>query len=351
MKRYRARPRMRSRQTDGFAMLKELRDERMRTEKGSAFPQFTFGRVFKWIAIGVVSWVAFSLVLFLVSAQIRQGEISGQLSGVLGKPGYPLVSPNTILVLGSDQRTKDNAEPGATTSGPSRSDSILLMRVGGGKASRLAIPRDTIVNIPGHGRDKINAAFAIGGAPLAVKTISEYLDTDIDHVVEVDFGNFPELIDAMGGINYTGSCVISRINGGFKNGGFTLRLPEGKSHLNGKQALALARTRKNECAPNENDITRARRQQKIFSAMKSRLTSPAAFVRLPLIAWNAPKALRTDMSGPTLLGLFGAVASGGNPSTQVLAPTGAETLPDGGAGLTVSDEERSAAVEKFLNGD
>ena len=67
----------------------------------------------------------------------------------------------------------------------------------------------------------------------------------------------------MGGINYTGGCVVSRINGGFKNGGYTLRLKAGTTHIDGKQALALARTRKNLCNPRENDLTRERRQQKI----------------------------------------------------------------------------------------
>lgn len=349
MKRYRASPKLgRKAKSDGFTMLKDLRDERMRTEGRKPPREIRGGQIFKWVLFGIGGWLALSLVLFMISAQLRQGEISGELSGVLGHPGYPLVSPNTILVLGSDKRTEGNAEPGASTTGPSRSDSILLMRVGGGKSAKLAIPRDTVVDIPGHGRDKINAAFAIGGAPLAVQTVSRYLGTEIDHVVEVDFANFPALIDSMGGISYTGDCVISKINGGFKNGGFTLRLKEGKNHLNGKQALALARTRKNECDPSENDLTRARRQQEIFSAMKSRLLSPGAFIRLPWIAWNAPKALRTDMSGPTLLGVFGAIATGGNASSEVLRPTGTTTTASGGAGLIISEEEKHDAVERFL---
>jgi LCP family protein required for cell wall assembly len=349
MKRYRAMPRLgRKRSDNSVALLKELRDERARSEGHKVKSPVKAGRVVKWIALGVGGWIAFSLVLFMMSAQLRQGEIQGNVSGVLGHPGYPLVSPNTILVLGSDQRTKGTKEPGATTSGPSRSDSIMLMRVGGGKSAKLSIPRDTVVNIPGHGQDKINAAYAIGGAPLAIQTVSKYLGIKIDHVVEVNFANFPELIDSMGGITYTGGCVISKINGGYKNGGVTLRLKSGSTHINGKQALALARTRKNLCNSADDDLERARRQQKIFSAMKSRLLSPQAFVRLPLIAWNAPKALRTDMSGPTLLGLFGAIATGGGSDTQVLKPSGSETLPDGGAGLTVSDLDKHAAVDKFL---
>jgi LCP family protein required for cell wall assembly len=304
--------------------------------------------VIKRLVLAVIAWLVLSLVLFLISAQVQQGDLSGKVS--LGGAGFPLTSPNTILVLGSDARTKGSREPGADVGGPSRSDSILLMRVGGGKNARLSIPRDTIVNIPGHGLNKINAAYAFGGDRLAVQTIEQYLGIRINHLIEVNFSNFPDLIDAMGGITYNGSCVVSRINGGSRNGGYTLRLKNGKTHINGKQALALARTRHNDCNKAESDLTRARRQQKILSAMKSRVASPWAFPRLPWIAWNAPKALKSDMSGPTLLGLFGALATGGTPPTHILKPDGPETAPDGGAGLHVSDAEKQRDVARFLKG-
>ena len=86
----------------------------------------------------------------------------------------------------------------------------------------------------------------------------------------------------MGGVDYTGGCIVSRLDGGFASGGYTLRLPAGTHHLDGKQALALARTRENLCAPNETDIQREEHQQALFNAMKSRLLSPSSFLRLPL---------------------------------------------------------------------
>ncbi|WCB92376.1 Polyisoprenyl-teichoic acid--peptidoglycan teichoic acid transferase TagU [Baekduia alba] len=319
-----------------------------RRRTGAPRGPISFGRIVKWVVLGAIAWVGLSLVLFLISAQIQQGDLSGKVA--LGGAGFPLTSPNTVLVLGSDQRPKGSKEAGADPSGPSRSDSIMLMRVGGGKNSRLSIPRDTIVDIPGHGRNKINAAYAFGGPALAVETIENYLGIKVNHLIEVNFQNFPDLIDAMGGITYEGGCVVSKINGGFKNGGYTLRLKKGKTHIDGKQALALARTRHNDCNKAESDLTRARRQQKILSAMKSRLISPWAFPRLPLIAWNTPKALKSDMSGPTLLGLFGALATSGSPPTRILKPDGAETAPDGGAGLHVSDAEKARDVERFLKG-
>jgi len=265
----------------------------------------------------------------------------------LRSSGFPPVSATTVLVLGSDKREARSKEPGARGDS-ARADSILLMRIGGGHSARLSIPRDTVVDIPGRGTNKVNAAFAFGGASLMAETIQANLGIEVDHVVEVSFSNFPDLIDAMGGIDYTGGCVVSKINGGFKNGGYTLRLKRGTSRLDGKQALALARTRKNACNARESDLTRARRQQKLFSAMKSRLISPGAFVRLPFISWAAPKSLRSDMGGPTLLGLFAGLATSGTPPTRILRPTGAITLPDGGQALTVNDAARQRAAGRFL---
>ena len=218
------------------------------------------------------------------------------------------------------------------------------MRVGGGRSARLSIPRDTLADIPGHGTDKINAAYALGGPGLAVKTVEQFLGIEINHLVEVNFENFPAFIDSLGGIDYTGGCVISRINGGYRNGGYTLRLKPGENHLDGEQALALARTRKNECNPAEDDLSRARRQQKILGAIKSRLLHPWTFLRLPLVSWQAPKAIRSDMAGPDLLGLFAAIATGGSPATRVLKGD-----PEGN-GLRVSDAVKEREVRRFLKG-
>ncbi|HVL97419.1 MAG TPA: LCP family protein [Solirubrobacteraceae bacterium] len=321
-----------------------------RPRPGRAVAGLTFGRIVKWIAVAATGWIVLSAVLFLVSAQIQRANVSEAARGALDDGGYTLTSPNNILVLGSDARTKGLAEPGSRIGGPSRADSILLIRAGGGSSARLSIPRDTVVDIPGHGRNKVNAAYAIGGPSLTIETLKQYLGIEIHHVVEVNFENFPQFIDALGGIDIRTGCVVSRINGGTRNGGYTLRLRGGENHINGKQALALARTRKNDCNPREDDLTRVRRQQKIMAAIKSRLTSPITFLRLPWVGWAAPKAIRSDMAGPALLGLFGAVVTGGDPATHVLKPSGGQTLPDGGSGLVVSEAERASEVARFLRG-
>jgi len=321
-------------------------DELSKLRRGSSTPgsrpgrkPVTPGRVIRWLVLAAIGWVLVSILAFLAGAQIQQGKIGDAANQSLGGAGYPLWSANNILVLGSDQRTKGSQEPGAQT-GVGRSDSIMLMRVGGGANSRLSIARDTVVDIPGAGRQKINAAFAIGGTALAVRTVEQYTGVDVNHVVVVSFEDFPALIDAMGGITYRGGCVVSKINGGFRNGGYTLRLKAGKSHIDGRQALALARTRKNDCAKNESDLTRARRQQKVIAAMRRRLLSPGAFIRLPFISWRVPSALRSDMSGPTLLGLFGALSVAGSPHNEVLGTLSGQ----------VPEATKQAAVSRFLAG-
>jgi LCP family protein required for cell wall assembly len=346
---YRSRPKLLGGRSDGArAGLDDLRGGIPRPEqpgKKRLAERFTFWRVLGYLGLAVGGWLLLSVLLFLLSAQVERQGVAESAGTALKDSGYTLTSPNTILVLGSDARTKGTKEPGANTIGqPSRSDTIMLMRVGGGRSARLSIPRDTIVDIPGHGRDKINAAYAYGGPGLATKTISQYLGIDINHIVEVNFANFPAFIDSLGGIDYTGGCVVSRINGGYRNGGYTLRLPRGKNHLDGKQALALARTRKNECNKRENDLSRARRQQKILAAIKSRLLHPVTFFRLPWVSWHAPKAIRSDMAGPALLGLFGSVATSGSAQTRVLPGT-----PDGN-GLTVPDAVKQREVRRFLKG-
>jgi LCP family protein required for cell wall assembly len=308
----------------------------------------------KRVALGLLAliagWLLLSLVLFLVSSHFMRTAPPANVSGQLEPAGFPLTSASNILVLGSDKRQQDSKEPGADPNGPSRSDSIMLIRTGAGHAARLSIPRDTVIEIPGHGLQKINAAYAFGGPALSIEVIKHFLGIPINHLIEVNFENFPQLIEAMGGVDYTGGCVISYLDGGSADGGYTLRLSAGAHHLDGREALALARTRENACAPQETDLNREEHQQALLQDMESRLLSPSSFLRLPLISWNAPPAIISDMSGPELLGVFGALAIGGSTPTHLLAPTGQITLPDGEEGLTISASAKRADVARFEAG-
>ena len=375
--RYRARPRLSSRQADdrirpGRAAGPPPREPagssrakgsdkrhgggRPRAPRGGAQPSARWRRwmrpkrILLTLLSLVVAWLALSLVLFLISSHFERTPLPANVASVLDPAGYPLTSVNNILVLGSDRRQKNSKEPGAETTGFGRSDTIMLIRTGGGHAARLSIPRDTVIEIPGHGLQKVNAAHEFGGPALSVSVIEHWLDIPINHVVEVNFENFPQLIEAMGGVTYTGGCITSNLDGGAANGGFTLRLSAGTHHLDGKQALALARTRENLCAPDETDIQREEHQQALFTDMKQQLLSPWSFFRLPWIAWHAPPAIISDMSGTELLGMFAALAVTGTPPTRVLLPTGQTILPSGEEGLTISEEARRADVARFMSG-
>jgi len=256
-----------------------------------------------------------------------------------------------VLIVGTDQRPMGSKEPGANTNDAgSRSDTLMLWRVGGGVSRRLSIPRDTVADIPGHGTTKINAAYAYGGPALTIRTLERFTGVRINHVIVVNLAAFPKFIDAIGGVDVTTGRICSDISGGAANGGFSLYLNPGQHHLSGIQALTLARTRDNKCNPAESDLTRVKRQQEILNAIKSKLVSPTTLVRLPWASWAAPKVLRTDMGGFTLLSLFAASELGGSAPTAVLKPTGATTLVDGESALTVAPSSVHAAVAKLMNG-
>jgi LCP family protein required for cell wall assembly len=308
-------------------------------------------RVLIFIAAAIVAWLALSLVLFLISAQIQSGSIPASAQAALSAGGNMITSTDTVLVLGTDERPKGTHEAGANTSDKgSRSDTIMLWRIGGGTSRRLSIPRDTLTNIPGYGEQKINAAYAIGGPTLAIKTIEKFTGIKINHLIIVDLANFPKFIDAIGGVTVKTGRICSEISGGAQNGGWTLDLKPGVHTLNGTQALVLARTRENTCDAASNDLTREAYQQQILNSIKSKLLSPSGFFHLPWASWYAPQAIRTDMSGFTLLSLFAASEMGGSAPTTILKPSSSADVPNVGDSLIASPSDIHRAVSKLMNG-
>ena len=141
---------------------------------------------------------------------------------------------------------------------------------------------------------------------------------------------------------------IAELHAALREGRLEVGVVRGVERL--RVTVPLARTRHNDCRPQEDDRARVRRQQKILSSIKDKVTSFETFIRLPWVSWAAPKAIRSDMSGPTLLGLIGAEMLGGNGKKQVLTPSGNVTLPDGGAGLTVDEATKQRIVDQFMKG-
>lgn len=329
---------------------------------------FPWRRILKWGAIAVGAWLALSLVLFCISAQIQKGKLDDGVAGELG--GFPLMlfSGQTILVMGTDVRPEGvvadesgtisekkcveaagNGSVAPSGCTPVRADTLMLVRAGGGSFEKLSIPRDTLAAIPGQSDQKINAAFAFGGAELQVKTVEDFLGIDIDHVVMLDFAGFADFIDSLGGVQVDlPQRVHAQIDGGGAAGGTTLKLDQGKNDLTGTQALALARARKLNNDASFNDGDRARTQQLILQGIQSRITSPTRIpynlIHAPWIAWNAPKAMVSDMGALTLPQLVLSAAIGGNSDTKILKPTSTNAAGD----LIVPKRHCEKAVEEFL---
>ena len=359
---YSARPRglrARLRGEEGAELPDPVRPRRDRDQLPSErrcrrWRRLTWRRGLAYLAVAVVAWVFLSFVLFMISATEQSGSsILASAQADLTPGGNMLTSADTVLVLGLDNRPTTglgSKEPGSNYSErDANTDTIMLWRIGGGVSRRLSIPRDTAVQLPGVGLQKINAAWSVGGPALTLKTVEAFAGVKINHVIVVDLGNFPKFINAIGGITLTTDRVCSQISGGAAKGGFTLNLSAGAHHLNGEQALILARTRENACNAAENDLTREKRQQEILNAIKSQLLTPTTFFHLPWAAWDAPQAVQTDMGGLTLMTLFLASEMGGSASPDVL-PTSPMTLPSGEDALTIPPSAVSSAVRKLIGG-
>ena len=305
-------------------------------------PPITPGRVLKWVALAIAGWLLLSLVLFMISAQTQDG-VSPATERALSSKGS-LFTGSNVLVLGSDVRTGDSIDE--SQAGPGRSDTIMLVHSAFGSVRKLSIPRDVEVEVPGHGINKINAAYAFGGPALTIETVESFLGNglEVNHVVEVDFKNFPEFIDSLGGVTVNNKTRVC--SPPFDNFWKGLHFKKGEIELNGERALGYARVRKNNCAPAEDDRARAARQQQVLSAIGSQVKSPSTFFRLPWVSWHAPRTLRSDMNGFQLMGLFADMATGSSDKTEVLEATCCR-----GTNLFVSDGAKADAVRKLEEGD
>jgi len=187
--------------------------------------------------------------------------------------------PVTFLLVGSD--TRDEVAPGELPN--ARSDAIMIARFSADRqhSQIISIPRDSWVDIPGHGRDKINAAYAYGGPALLVQTVEQLTGVRIDHYAAIDFAGLIQVTDELGGVDVVVPQTTS-------NGPYTFTA--GTNHLDGDQARWYLGQRYD--LPG-GDFDRVRRQQNYLRALFTKLfdqnvfTSPGKLDATLLAVTNA----------------------------------------------------------------
>ncbi len=239
------------------------------------------------------------------------------------KPG----KPQTILLLGSDRRWSDlkKNNPLLKKSNPARSDTILLVRMDPRQQATavLSIPRDLKVLIPGCGVKKNTAASTLGGADLTAKTIKSLFGEDfkINHIIDVNFGGFRQVVDALG-------CVYADVDRRYYHSNVGLPVSQryaeidvrpGYQQLCGQRALDYVRFRHA-----DSDIVRSARQQDFLRAAKDQLSTSSLINDRDELIKIMQKSTQTDASLRSVKGVLKlaklAIFSAGHPVAQITFP-------------------------------
>ena len=294
-----------------------------------------------WLAGALLRLVAFALILCLLAVALLYAlpvslfavEPEGvELSLTDGLPA----SPANILLLGLDINRQSSQ----------RSDAIIVASVGYGKLKLTSFLRDIIVDIPGHGSDKLNAAYSHGGPQLVMRTLNENFGLNITHYAAVDFQTLVDLVDAIGGVDLNitegeQSIInhsISTHRAPLETRGYpadTLAQSGESVHLNGVQALAYTRIRKL-----DSDFMRTSRQRALIGAMIARLRAnlfnPLMLIRLIQVV---SRSVDTNMSLVQLLSLGEKALAAGVPEKMRLPVDGSYT--DNGSSLRMNDRQQN----------
>lgn len=192
--------------------------------------------------------------------------------------------PFTIALFGVDSDAKRDAEGGGQ-----RSDTIMVLSINPEKKSSeiVSIPRDTQADIVGKGTtEKINHAYAYGGPDMAVKSVEKLLNVPIDHYATVDMDGMKDMIDTVGGIDVTSNATFSYDGFQFNEGQ--------KSHMEGKEAMAFIRSRKEEGAGG--DFGRQERQQLVIQGLANKLTSISSVTHFNSLMNHVEDNVKTDLT-------------------------------------------------------
>ncbi len=263
--------------------------------------------------------------------------------------GLLLSHPTTILLLGTDHANTDQRVTAH------RSDSIMLVHTDPSRhrLAYLSIPRDLRVVVPGYGAEKINSAMQLGGPALAIRTIrgATYGRLPVNHVVVVDFAQFRDLIDSIGGVDVDVpapilsnpfDCPYTQERCATWKG---WRFAKGKQHMDGRRATIYSRIRVNQLNPAESDFTRAERQQQVMQATLRKLVSFGTFIRLPFRGDDMMKPLATDLSAGQFAQLGWAKFRAG---TTLRCRLGGTSEYSGGQAVITPDTDNISVVLQVL---
>ncbi|MEU9891414.1 LCP family protein [Sphaerisporangium sp. NPDC051011] len=292
------------------------------------------------------------VALLLVLAVAGYFWINSRINSVESLTDYdgrPAATPGEDwLLVGSDSRAglsaaqRKKLRTGSAVG--KRTDTMMLLHIpsGGGQPTLVSLPRDSYVPIDGHGKDKLNAAYAFGGPKLLAKTVEKVTDIRIDHYMEIGFGGFVGIVDAIGGVNI---CVKQNI----KDPKAGINLKKGCQDMDGGTALGYVRTRKTGALP---DFDRTQRQRQFFSAVVKKVANPGVllnpFQSIPL-AMSATDSVAVDPGTGTFDLLSLGLAMGGSPVTTAV-PVG--SLPTiNGASVVKWDTEKALRLFKALAED
>jgi polyisoprenyl-teichoic acid--peptidoglycan teichoic acid transferase len=265
--------------------------------------------------------------------------VKGLLADV--EPG----KPQTILVIGDDRR---KAEALQKHPPPTRSDTMILVRLDPSKGATalMSLPRDLLVNIPGHGKQKLNAAFAYGEDRLTLRTVRNLLKIPIHHYVRVTFWGFRGAVDRLG-------CVYVDVDHRYfndnrpPNGGgppyAAIDVGAGYQKLCGSDALDYVRYRHL-----DNDLIRAARQQSFLGEAKSQIGVSSVWSNRKELLRIFGQSVRTDIdSRSAVLSLLRLVAlSATKPIQEVQFP--AQDVGDGSGNVEISNKALHSTVDAFL---
>ncbi|MFI6908161.1 LCP family protein [Nonomuraea sp. NPDC050394] len=297
--------------------------------------------------------VAGLLVLLLVAAIGMFFWVNSRLTGIPGVlddyEGRPADTPGTNwLLVGSDSRKGLSAAQrkklATGRAAGQRTDSMMLLHVpeGSDKATLVSLPRDSAVTIPGKGRNKLNAAYTLGGPKLLVRTLENVTGLRIDNYMEIGFAGFVDIVDAIGGVEINVRADINDPKAG-------LNLKKGKQELTGGQALGYVRTRKGGALP---DFERTKRQRQFLGAVVKKAASPGVlinpFTSIPLAA-SATDAVVVDESTGAFDMLSLGLAMGDSPVTTVV-PFGGNEIAGGGTAVKW-DTQKALALFNALKAD